>query len=207
MKFPIKKYSNIKSFKNDYYENLKKSFESIRSEDLKKIISTLDNAYKNGKNKVMVCGNGGSAALANHFACDHQKILNKIGNLKPFVLSLSSNSSLMTAISNDNNYKFVFSDQIKQIGKKSDILLTISSSGKSANIINALNIAKKMSIKTISFTGFDGGKSKKIADLNMHIKSSNYGIIESLHHTIMNLISQFLKNKYLSSKKIKSIKF
>ena len=125
MKFPIKKYSNIESFKSDYYKNLKKSFEYIKTEDLKKVISILENVYKNGKNKVMVCGNGGSAALANHFACDHQKILNKIGNLKPFVLSLSSNTSLMTAISNDNNYKFVFSDQIKQIGKRSDILLAI----------------------------------------------------------------------------------
>ena len=207
MKFPLKKYSNIESFKTDYYENLKKSFEYIKTEDLKKVISILENVYKNGKNKVMVCGNGGSAALANHFACDHQKILNKIGNLKPFVLSLSSNTSLMTAISNDNNYKFVFSDQIKQIGKRSDILLAISSSGKSMNIINAINVAKKMSIKTISFTGFDGGKSKKIADLNIHVKSSNYGIVESLHHTLMNLISQFLKNKYLSSKKIKFVKF
>tara|TARA_Y100000741_G_scaffold289056_1_gene229058 strand:- start:57 stop:680 length:624 start_codon:yes stop_codon:yes gene_type:complete len=207
MKFPLKKYSNIESFKTDYYENLKKSFEYIRTEDLKKIISLLDKAYKNKKSKIMVCGNGGSAALANHFACDHQKILNKIGSLKPFVLSLCSNSSLMTAISNDSNYKFVFSDQIKQIGNKSDILITISSSGKSINIINAINVAKRMSIKTISFTGFDGGKSKKIADLNIHVKSLNYGIIESLHHTIMNLISQFLKNKYLSSKKIKSVKF
>ena len=207
MKFPLKKYSNIESFKTDYYENLKKSFEYIRTEDLKKIISLLDKTYKNKKSKIMVCGNGGSAALANHFACDHQKILNKIGKLKPFVLSLCSNSSLMTAISNDSNYKFVFSDQIKQIGNKSDILITISSSGKSINIINAINVAKRMSIKTISFTGFDGGKSKKIADLNIHVKSLNYGIIESLHHTIMNLISQFLKNKYLSSKKIKSVKF
>ena len=113
----------------------------------------------------------------------------------------------MTAISNDNKYDCVFSDQIEQIGQKSDILITISSSGKSQNIINAIRVAKKKSITTISLTGFDGGISKKIADINLHINSYNYGIIESMHHTIMNLISQFLKNKYFSLKNIKKKKF
>ena len=207
MKFPIKKYYKLNNFTEDYFESLKNSFKSINIKDLGKVINILDRAYKDKNIKILVCGNGGSAALANHFACDHQKILHDLGNLKPFVLSLSSNSALMTAISNDNNYEFIFSDQIKQIGRKSDILLTISSSGSSKNIINAIKIAKKMSMKSISLTGFNGGKSKKIAEINLHVNSENYGIVESLHHTIMNLISQFLKNKYLNEKKIQSIKF
>ena len=155
----------------------------------------------------MVCGNGGSAALANHFACDHQKLLSGVGKLRPFIVSLSSNSALMTAISNDHDYEYLFSDQIKQIGEKSDILITISSSGNSKNIINAIKVAKKMSIFTISLTGFNGGMSKKLADINIHVDCINYGIVESLHHTIMNLISQFIKNKYLSKKEIRKIKF
>ena len=113
----------------------------------------------------------------------------------------------MTAISNDSKYENVFCDQIKQIGKQSDILITISSSGDSQNIIKAIRVAKAMSIKTISFTGFNGGRSKNLADHNIHVKSQNYGIIESLHHTIMNLISQYLKNIYLSENKIKNLKF
>ena len=207
MKFPIKKYSRINDFKNDYYQDFKKSFEKIKLKNLNKIISILEKAYISKKRKVIVCGNGGSAALANHFACDHQKILNKIGPLKPFIISLSSNSALMTAISNDNKYEYVFSDQIKQIANRSDVLITISSSGNSKNIINAIKIAKSMSLKTISLTGFDGGKSKKLADNNIHIYSYNYGIVESLHHSLMNIISQFLKNKYLTSNEIKKIKF
>ena len=194
-------------FKNDYFESFKTSFENIDLNKLIKIIKILNNAYKDKKRKVMVCGNGGSAALANHFACDHQKLLSGIGNLKPFLVSLSSNSALMTAISNDNDYEFLFSDQIKQIGAKSDILITISSSGNSKNIVNAIKIAKKMSILTISFTGFNGGMSKKLADINLHIDCINYGIVESLHHTIMNIISQFIKNKYLSKKEIEKINF
>ena len=207
MKFPIKKYYNFKSFKEDYYRELKISFEYIDFDKLIKIINILELAYKNKNKKIMVCGNGGSAALANHFACDHQKILNEVKPLKPFVLSLASNTPLMTAISNDSKYENVFCDQIKQMGKKSDILITISSSGDSANIIKAIKVAKSMSIKTISLTGFNGGRSKNLADHNVHVKSQNYGIIESLHHTIMNLISQYLKNIYLSENKIKNLKF
>ena len=207
MKFPIKKYYNFNSYKEDYYKELKISFELIDFNKLIEIINILELAYKNKNKKIMVCGNGGSAALANHFACDHQKILNEIKPLNPFVLSLSANSPLITAISNDNQYENVYCDQIKQMGKKSDILITISSSGNSKNIIKAIKIAKKMSIKTISLTGFDGGRSKNLADHNIHVKSQNYGIIESLHHTVMNLISQYLKNKYLSSDKIRSLKF
>lgn len=207
MKFPNKKYNNIKNYKNDYHSYLIKGFNSINVNKLNQVTKILEKAYKNKKNKVFVCGNGGSAALANHFACDHQKILNETKKLKPFLISLSSNSALMTAISNDNKYECVFSDQINQIGKKSDILITISSSGSSKNIINAIKSAKKIGIQTISLTGFSGGLSKKISDINIHIESDNYGIIESLHHTIMNLISQFLKNKYFSLSKIKSRKF
>ena len=207
MKFPNKKYNDIRTYKNDYHSYLIKGFNSINVKKLNQVTKILEKAYKNKKNKVFVCGNGGSAALANHFACDHQKILNETKKLKPFLISLSSNSALMTAISNDNKYECVFSDQINQIGEKSDILITISSSGSSKNIINAIKSAKKIGIQTISLTGFSGGLSKKISDINLHIESDNYGIIESLHHTIMNLISQFLKNKYFSLSKIKSRKF
>ena len=207
MKFPTKKYSTLNNFMDDYYIFLKEGFDSIDVKRLNKIIFLLNKAYKNKNCKVMVCGNGGSAALANHFACDHQKILYETKKLKPFLVSLSANSALMTAISNDSKYDDIFSDQIKQIGKKKDILITISSSGSSKNIINAIKVAKKMSIATISLTGFKGGLSKKLSKYNVHINSQNYGIVESLHHTIMNIISQYIKNKSLSSKIIPKIKF
>ena len=79
------------------------------------------------------------------------------------------------------------------MAKKGDILITISSSGKSKNIIRALKWSNKNDVKTISFTGFDGGESKKIAKLNIHASSYNYGVVENIHHAIMNIISQFLR--------------
>jgi len=207
MKFPTKKYLSLNEFKNDYYVFLKRAFESINNKKLNKITELLHKTYKNKKNKILVCGNGGSASLANHFACDHQKILYETKKIKPYLNSLSSNIALITAISNDINYQNVFADQISQIGKKGDILITISSSGSSKNIIKAIKTAKHMSIKTISLTGFSGGQSKKISDYNIHIHSYNYGIIESMHHTAMNLISQYIKNKILNLNEIKKIKF
>ena len=207
MKFPIKKYLTLKSYKNDYQKSYIKSYKTIDESKLNQVTQILERAYKNSKRKIIICGNGGSAALANHFACDHQKILYETKKFRPFIISLSSNTALMTAISNDNKYENIFSDQINQIGSVNDILITISSSGKSKNIIKAIKTAKKKLMLTISLTGFDGGDSKKISDLNIHINSYNYGIIESLHHTIMNLISQFLKNKYLTENQIKFKKF
>ena len=198
MKFPIKIYNSLKSYKLDYFKSFNESFISINDNELNKVIIMLERAYVKGEKRIMVCGNGGSAALANHFVCDHQKILYETKKIKPNMISLCSNPALMTAISNDNSYEDVFSDQILQIGKKNDILITISSSGNSENIIKAINVAKQKKIKCISLTGFSGGRSKKLAHLNLHVKSKNYGIIESLHHTIMNIISQYLKNKYLS---------
>ena len=202
MNFPNKKYPNIKSFKNDYFKSLSSTFNSINELNLVKIIQLLEKSYKKNGIKILVCGNGGSAAISNHFACDHQKIIYETGKIKPFIISLASNSSLMTAISNDNNYSAVFSDQIKQIGSKGDVLIVISSSGKSKNVINALKIAKRLSLKTISLTGFSGGLAKKISDYNIHIKSNNYGIIESMHHNIMNLISQYIKHKVIAKKNL-----
>jgi D-sedoheptulose 7-phosphate isomerase len=202
MKFPIKKYYNLKEFTSDYYKSFQSSFELINTEDLKKIINILEKSYKSSSSKILICGNGGSAAIADHFACDHQKILFSTKKLKPFFVSLNSNAPLMTAISNDNNYESIFSDQVMQIGNKKDILITISSSGNSKNVTKAIKIAKKLGLKTISFTGFSGGATKKLANYNIHIQSFNYGIVESLHHTLMNIISQFLKNKYFSEKKI-----
>ena len=85
-------------------------------------------------------------------------------------------------------------------------MITISSSGNSENIIQVIKYAKK-SIKVISFTGFDGGRSKKMSNVNLHVNSNNYGIIENLHHAYMNIISQFIKIELLSNKELNKYKF
>ena len=207
MKFPNKKYKNIESFFEDYFLNLNSSLSSINYSNLNKIIKLLNKIYTKEKNKLYVCGNGGSAALSDHFACDHQKILYESKKFKPFIISLVSNFSLGTAISNDVNYKSIFTEQLKQTAKKDDVLLVISASGNSKNVIDAIKWAKKNYLTTISFTGFDGGIVKKISKINLHIDSKNYGIIEANHQSLINIISQYLKMKAISNNQIKKIRF
>lgn len=200
------KYKNIDDYCNDYFDELNKSFDKKARDNLKKIVIFLEKNYKS-KNNIFVCGNGGSAAIANHFECDHKKILSDTKKINPRIISLCSNNALITAISNDFSYYQVFEKQLEYLGNKNDILITISSSGNSENIINVIKFAKKKSIKVISFTGFNGGRSKKICNLNLHVNSNNYGVIENLHHAYMNIISQYIKLKLLSNKEIKKYKF
>ena len=207
MKFPNKKYKNVQEFVEEYFLNLNSSLNTINFSDLKQIIIKLKKVYSTKKNKVFVCGNGGSAALADHFACDHQKILYETNKFKPFIISLVSNTALGTAISNDVNYKSIFKEQLKQTANSNDILITISASGKSDNIVNEIKWANKNKLITISLTGFDGGLSKKLSKFNLHIDSKNYGIIEANHQSLINIISQYLKVDALSLKEIKKIKF
>ena len=202
MKFPIKKYYTVNEYDKNYFKLLNELSESINFKKLDKIIKIIKKNYSSKFNKLFVCGNGGSAALANHFACDHQKILFETKKIKPEIISLSSNTALITAIANDNSYDQIFVDQLKQTGNKKDILFTISSSGNSKNVVNALKYANQNGLITISLTGFNGGVSKKISKHNVHVDCSNYGIVEAVHHSIMNIISQFIKSNLIDKKKI-----
>tara|TARA_A100001011_G_C13889497_1_gene666385 strand:+ start:53 stop:676 length:624 start_codon:yes stop_codon:yes gene_type:complete len=207
MKFPNKKYKNVEKFFNDYFLNISSSLNTINFTELKQIILILKKIYRNNKNKVYVCGNGGSAALADHFACDHQKILYETKKFKPFIVSLVSNGALGTAISNDINYKSIFEEQLKQTANFNDVLITISASGNSDNIINAIRWANKNKLITISLTGFNGGLSRKLSKYNLHIDSKNYGVIEANHQSLINIISQYLKVDSLSLNEIQKVKF
>ena len=105
------------------------------------------------------------------------------------------------------SYSKIFSEQLRYNFLPGDILFVISASGNSPNIIEALKFANKNQISTISFTGFNGGKAKKISNINIHCKSFNYGIVEMMHHNYMNIIAQYLRQKVLSTPKVKKIFF
>ncbi len=205
-KFPNKKYNNFKEYYKDYFFELNACLKEKNLNEVKKVTNFLNTKY-NKKLNIFVCGNGGSAAIANHFECDHKKILTETNKINPRIMSLCSNNSLITAIANDFSYNYVFKKQLEYLANINDILITISSSGNSENIIQAIKFAKKKKIKVISFTGFNGGRSKKMCDYSVHINSNNYGIVENLHHAYMNIISQFIKNRILSNLEIKKNKF
>ncbi len=196
--FPKKKYKNIKSFLTDYLDNINK-LSNIKISLLNKFIFLIEKTIKN-KNNIFVCGNGGSAAIANHYLCDYLKLLRTNTTLKPIVTSLSSSVELITAISNDINYESIFSYQAECLANKNDLFILVSSSGNSKNIINVAKFAKKNKCKVIGFTGFDGGLLKKIADLSIHVPLKNYGLSEDSHHILMHILMQFLRQKHLKTK-------
>lgn len=206
MKFPNKKSKNFKEFLEAYKKEANRLINENHQTELEKISKILFKFY-NSKKTLFVCGNGGSASIAEHFVCDHQKLLASTKRFKPKVISLSSNLPLITAIANDVDYSSVFSDQLKYNFESGDILFVISASGNSPNILEALKFAKKNKIFTISFTGFNGGKAKKLSDINLHCRSFNYGIVEMMHHNFMNIIAQYLRQKVLSKKEIKKVFF
>ena len=146
-----------------------------------KAVFLLSNALKSG-NKIMICGNGGSAADAQHLSAEFLVRLKPGINRRPFpVMSLSMDTSTLTACGNDYNFNKIFERNLDAFGSSGDILLAISTSGNSANVINAIKLAKRKKIKTIGFLGFNGGKAKKILDLAITVKNKNVARIQEAH--------------------------
>lgn len=163
--------------------------------DQKKLQYFIDNLIIKIKsnNKIYICGNGGSWAIANHLLCDFNKNLYKRSKKKysPKFISLSSNLELISAIANDIDYSDIFSFQLENLACSKDSLFVISSSGNSENIKKAIKTAKKKKISIFSLTGFDGGFTKLNSSFNVNISSNKYSIIEDLHQYIMHLIVEF----------------
>ena len=190
-KFPVKKILSSKEFYLEYINEKNNLLKKINFKKLEKIINLLKKCFKDDR-IVYTCGNGGSSSLADHFTCDFIKQANNKTNLKIKSISLTSNFSLISAIANDISYDQIFSFQIEKLCKKNDILFLFSVSGNSPNTIKAIKKAKELGVKTISFTGFDGGKLAKISDINLNFPIANFGIVEDCHLTIMHFFSQYL---------------
>ena len=205
-RFPKNKIKNSKDFYLEYINQKNTVLQNIDFKELNKIIILLKKCFKNN-NIVYTCGNGGSSSLADHFACDFIKQSNNKTNLQVKSISLASNFSLISAIANDFNYDQIFSFQIEKLCKKNDVLFLFSVSGNSPNLIEAIKKAKKMSVKTISFTGFDGGKLAKLSDLNLNFPIANFGIVEDCHVSLMHYLSQYLRNISINNNNFEKINF
>jgi len=143
-------------------------------------------AYKKG-NKLLLCGNGGSAADAQHIAAELVGRFKKERSALP-AISLTTDTSILTALSNDYSYETVFSRQIEALGRPGDLLIAISTSGNSGNVINALSAAKAKNIKTIALLGGNGGKMKDLASLSIIVPSQNTARVQESHILIGHII-------------------
>lgn len=205
-KFPRKKNLNFEEFSKEYIHILEKSVKKINWDTLNIIKNIIEKAIIN-KSNIFVCGNGGSASIANHFLCDFAKGLNVSGKLKPKIISLSTNIEIITALGNDVSFKKIFSNQLNTYVQKKDILINFSVSGNSANIIEVAKLAQKKKIKVISFVGFPKSKLIKYSNYLVCLNVLNYGIAEDFFQILMHFISQFIKQKHLNGKNISKLIF
>ncbi len=143
--------------------------------------------------KILFCGNGGSAADSQHLAAEFVGRFKK--ERKPIsALSLTTNTSILTAISNDYSFKSIFSRQVQALGKKGDLLIGISTSGNAENVILAVRMAKKIGIKTVGLTGKDGGKLAKISDISFVVHSNDTARIQEAHILIGHILAEIAEN-------------
>lgn len=181
-----------KDYLDAYTKDICQGLNLVNTQELDKAINTIVLAHLRG-NTIMVCGNGGSAAISEHFLCDHSKGVCQDTGFLPKVRSLSSNMALVTAIANDMSYEDVFSYQVDMFGNSGDVLVCVTSSGNSPNILKAIRRAKEFGITTIALTGFEGGVAKDEADISIHVPIRNYGVVEDAHQAIMHIMAQLIR--------------
>ena len=152
------------------------------------------------RGNVWIIGNGGSASTAEHFETDLSFIRHNINSKAPIVNALTANSALMTAISNDINYASVFSTILKKKSNPGDFLISISASGNSENILQAIVFARKHGLTTFSLLGFDGGRAKDLSDDSIVVMTEDgeYGIVEDLHLMTCHAVSEAILNRLQS---------
>jgi D-sedoheptulose 7-phosphate isomerase len=206
MYFPERPYDDIAAYADAYLARLNAAAASVDRASLARAAEILKAAYERGAT-VFACGNGGSAAISNHLVCDHVKGVQTDTALHPRVVSLSSNIELVTAIANDISYANVFSYQVRSLAKAGDVLITISSSGDSENVVQAAQWARDNGVAVVAMSGFTGGRTAKIADVDLHVHSDNYGVIEDVHQSLMHILAQFLRQAHMDAKLVPDRKF
>ena len=175
----------------DWLENYitaqKKALDTIKPADLVPLIATLREAHRAGR-RIYVCGNGGSAANASHFTTDLGKNSSE-AMPSPFrVLSLTDNTPWITALGNDYSFDYVFLRQLKNHGEAGDVLLVISVSGNSPNLVKALEWSKQRGLKTIALVGGKRGRCAQLADQVIVIEDTHYGRVEDVQMNILHML-------------------
>lgn len=174
-----------------YLERVSGLLKNAPSEKLEKISRLLLDAYQTGK-QVFIIGNGGSAATASHLACDLQKSIGLEGKKRFKVMSLTDNIPIMTAWANDFEYCDIFSGQLRTWLEAGDLVLALSGSGNSPNVIKAIEVANEMGAVTIGMSGYEGGKLAEVAQHSIVVPSDNMQHIEDAHMVFSHLVFRYI---------------
>jgi D-sedoheptulose 7-phosphate isomerase len=177
-----------------YLDRLLKTLDGMPVDDIARLSEMLYRAYSDGK-QVFILGNGGSASTASHMAADLGK--NTIGpNMRRFrIMSLNDNIPLLTALSNDLGYDNMFAEQLQNLIQPGDVLIVISGSGNSPNVLKAMEYAQSRSAQVAALLGFGGGKASGLSDLNVVIDSDDYGVVEDAHLIVNHILVEHFRQR------------
>ena len=177
---------------DDYIGRLQTALATLSRDRLVEVGEALLRAYRNDK-QVFTLGNGGSSSTSSHMAADLAK--NTIGaHMKRFrVTSLADNGSIMTALANDLDYESVFSEQLVNVICPGDVLIAISGSGNSPNVLKAIRYARLQSAEIVGLLGFDGGEAASLVDIPIIVHSKDYGVIEDVHLAINHMLVEYFR--------------
>lgn len=178
-----------------YFEQLLHVVPRLSFEAMDDVVACLYEAYER-RHTIFLFGNGGSAALASHMACDLGKgtaVSRRTKRVR--VVALTDNIPTITAYANDTGYENIFSEQLKNLAQPGDVALAISCSGNSPNVVKALQVARTLKMTTIGIGGFAGGKMKSLCDIPLIVPSENMQVIEDLHLSIAHCLFTVLLNR------------
>jgi D-sedoheptulose 7-phosphate isomerase len=185
---------DAQDFARWYRARTLEQWEALDLEALARVAAAVEEARSRGR-FVWVCGNGGSAASAAHVGCDFGKTAAKPGAKPLKTVSLSDNTAFMTAIGNDLSFDETFSRQLENVVAAGDLVLLISGSGNSPNLLRAAKLARARKAKVVGLLGFEGGKLKALCDEHLLIPSDQYGVIEDMHMAVAHILTFYLKQK------------
>lgn len=194
----VKNLSARRRFLRSHLEGLGQSLARLDLAEVEILLDILEKAYGRGKT-VFIVGNGGSASTASHMASDLDKTVlgkNQDRLTKRFrAVTLNDNVPLMTAWANDDRYEKIFGEQLKNLAQRGDVLIVITGSGDSKNILYAVRVAKALGLKTVGLLGFDGGKTRSLLDHYVLVTSHRYGYVEDIHLILNHLITDYFHRR------------
>lgn len=179
----------------NYFDRLVDTVNKLDVDEITEAVEAIRAAYDR-EATIYVFGNGGSAATASHFVCDFNKGISEKRNRKFNLICLSDNTPIVTAIANDISYDEIFSFQLKNKLKADDLIMAISGSGNSKNVIKAVEYAKEIGTKVVGITGYSGGKLKELADYHMHVNIDDMQITEDVHMAFDHMMYRVLTNNF-----------
>lgn len=186
---------NVASFADGYRKMLVAALDRIDTGKVAQAVDWMREARDRGQ-RIFVCGNGGSASTASHFACDIVKGASYQQTSRFRIMALTDSLPTLTAYSNDVHYHCVFVEQLKNFAEPGDVVMALSGSGNSANVVQAIEYANSIGCRTIALSGRDGGKLGPAAQLNIHVSEPHMGRIEDAHMIVCHMIGYyFMENE------------